>query len=673
MTHSFTEEVGLLKLGSIVSYDSRRGLIKVQLTNSDAVNAKPHTVDVPAPHSMFYNNGLFVGTMPGANTPVIVGQGSGGQHYFVSFIAENLSAVPELKLGQLLIQAGKNAKLSLDLKNDIYLGSDGNRIHINSSSNLMSSNFYNNYQFTQASRMVDGIVKRDLAFNTNYDHDSKLESDVYDSRFTTIGLDPSVSPSTVMSGSVKNPPFVEQREMVYEFQYLSDVDNELFESSLYSASPQITPSYNLPNRRKSRADTLSLTLLSPNYLMETVKGTVIDIFGNILDLNRSPLPIGKEQNTLRSDKTTDKVTSYLKIRELERKSLAYHFEINSRKDFSGNDGQVNLPNINSNEDYARNRSRFFVDIDKEGQFKINIPASSEKGNIPLLTRYENYSTFGTEDNGNPNKLIYREDKLDIFQDSFAASKMEFTGDSPSTNSTVKGSIELKNDDTEGAPLDRILNTHIKHGTAYHDILQTCYAHQTNNFLRYQTDDVDENEEYLNIDVNQFTQLSKVVTDTIKLSGPKANAGGRSGSINFDGSLDLNIGANTVDRQSLWLDTAGGIVANIGRDLKNMSAAISMNGDVFFQVGGMGVSGDSRFVNEPNGQIGAVFDLRVFSDGIYTHMIRIDKNGITVMTPGSMSLHSAGPLKITSNSDVKIDAETLYLQGRMVIKEFGGSI
>ena len=46
-------------------------------------------------------------------------------------------------------------------------------------------------------------------------------------------------------------------------------------------------------------------------------------------------------------------------------------------------------------DYGRQRSRFFIDIDKEGQFKLNVPASSEKGNVPILTRYENYSTINS--------------------------------------------------------------------------------------------------------------------------------------------------------------------------------------------------------------------------------------------------------------------------------------
>jgi hypothetical protein len=136
---------------------------------------------------------------------------------------------------------------------------------------------------------------------------------------------------------------------------------------------------------------------------------------------------------------------------------------------------------------------------------------------------------------------------------------------------------------------------------------------------------------------------------------------------------MNIGANTIDRQSLWLDTAGGLVANIGRDLKNRSAVISMNGDLIVQVGGFGVVGDSRFIKENNGSIGAVLDLRVFTDGGYVHMLRADKNGITIMTPGNMAVHAKGNMKFSSDANIEMDCETLTLQGRMVNKVFGGSI
>lgn len=664
-TNLLNEEVGLLRTGTIVGYDPTRGTIKVKLNNASSVRGSNSIINVPAPYALFYNNGMFIGTLPPVKTPIVIGQGSGGQYYFVSFLAENLPIVPSLTLGELLLQSNNTTFITLDIKNDINIGSINNRIHINTINNFLSTNFYSRYNFTQASRNIDGVIKRDLILNTNYDQDSKLEDDSYDSKFYIIGMDPSATPNSITSTSNKNPPFVEKREMVYEFQYLSKVSDEITESAFYNSSGAgvATPKFTFPNRRTSRSDTLSLTLAAPNYLMETIKGTVVDIFGNLLDLNRNKIPVGQDQNTIRPEKAGDKTQAYLKIRELERKSLAYHFEINARKDLTGKNGQISLPDINSNSDYARNRSRFFIDIDKEGQFKLNAPASSETGNIPLLARYENYSTFGTDDNNNPNKLIFIKDNKDIFQDSFAAPKFDIhTG----MFASDRGSIKLMDGDADGAPIDRITQSHIKHGTAYHDITATCYAHQINDFIKYQTRGT--------VDVTTIPLLQNVVSDTINVSGSNANAGGRSGSMSFDGSLEFNIGANTIDRQSLWIDTAGGIVGNFGRDLKNMSAALSMNGDVFIQVGGMGVATDSRFIKQANGQIGAALDIRVMNSGKRVTMIRVDDNGVTIMTPSNLAIHASQSIKVSSNGNIGVECESLYLQNRLVLKgQENGSI
>lgn len=669
-TSLFDEEVGLLKVGAIVDYDSTKGLLKVRLNNAPSIKGRTsQPVDVPAPHSLFYNNGLFIGSLPVNGTPIVVAQGSGGQHYFVSFLAENLSIVPELSQGQLLIRANDNTKISIDVNNDIAIGADDNRIHINTTNNLITTNFYNENHFTQAARKVEGPVKRDLRPNTNFDSNTKVENDEYDDKLFIIGLDPTASSNFVSAGTNKNPAFVEYREMVYEFQPLSEVNDDLSESQLYSGTAPAPTAFTFPNRRNSRSDTLSLSLVSPNYLIETIKGTVVDIFGNILDLNRVPIPVGKDQNTLRST-STDKVSSYKLIKELERKSLSYHFEMNARKDLTGLDGQTVLPDITSNDDYARNRSRFFFDIDKEGQFKLNVPASSEKGNIPLLTRYENYSTFGPDDNNNPNKLVFRDDNLDIFQDSFAAPTFSVDDGSFSDD---RGSVTLQaGDGTEIGPPDRITISPIRHGTAYHDVLSTCYAHQKNDFLKFVFDPNNPVFSRDNID-GYAPLLTNIANDTIITDGYTPNAGGRSGSINFDGSIDWNIGANTVDRQSMWLDTAGGMVLNIGRDINNRSAVIGMNGDVYWQIGGMGVSTDSRFLTQNNGQIGAVLDIRIFNSGLRCTWFRIDDDGVKLLTPGGLSIHSQGDMRITSDSDIAIECETLTLQNRMVIKEFGGSI
>lgn len=580
MTYIFDEQVGLLKEATIVSYDSASGTIKAILT-TDNIKIKPKTIEVNFPHSLYYNNGLFVGSKPFPGTPIIIGQGSGNQYYFVSFKSDNINLLPELNDNELLIKATDKTKLSLDTYNNIKLRSDKHQIHINSDNLLYKQYFNNQYIFTQGSRSVNAEIKRDIKYNDTFDQDSKLLDDDYDDFFVTIGLDPSATTNSIIKGSNKNPAFVEKREMIYEFSQDSKVTNDSFESSLYGNSKQTKINYEYPNRRNSRADTLSLSLVEPNYLMETIKGTVVDIFGNILDINRFPIPVGKDNATIKTDKSEDKIKNFLKIKELERKSLAYHFEINARKETNTNN-TITLPDITSDKDYARNRSRFFIDIDKEGQFKINIPASSEKGNISLLSRYENYSTFGEEDNKNPNKLIYREDNLDIFQDSFAA--QPFIKDSSYDGS--KGLITIKSNDKISTPIDRITKVNMKHGTAYHDITATCITHQSTDFINYQNDQT--------IDITKITLLENVVSKTIYTDGDKANAGGRSGQINLDGSIELNIGANTVDRQSIWLDTAGGLVGNIGRDVLGRSMILGMDGDCLLQIGGYGISNDSRF-------------------------------------------------------------------------------
>jgi hypothetical protein len=202
---------------------------------------------------------------------------------------------------------------------------------------------------------------------------------------------------------------------------------------------------------------------------------------------------------------------------------------------------------------------------------------------------------------------------------------------------------------------------------FHDILQTCYVHQNNDFISY-----DYGGTIVPIDIANFTPLSNIINTTIITAGNAANAGGRSGSLSFDGSLEFNIGANTSDRQSLWIDTAGGIIGNFGRDLNGRSAMLSMNGDVYLQVGGYGVSGDSRFQSQNNTSRGGVFDIRVMDSGGKCHIIRFDDNGVTIMSHGNMAIFAGQSLTISANQNITIDCETLTMQQRMHLKVLGGS-
>lgn len=681
----FDPPPGMLRAGSIV--DSSGNNFRVQLTEVPAIRGKAPSVPIPRVFPLVDSSGLFIGSLPGKNTTVTVGQSLGGQYHMVNYEPEDPNIIPKLLPGQLLIKSTDSSKILLDLDSNIKIGSDKNNIHVFASnqrypkSNLVTFNFENQNHFTQAYREVGGLIKRDLKPNlqaASYNGNSKLEDDTYDPIYSIIGLDPTSTANDIKIGPTKNPPLVEHREMVYEFQYQSNVDDDKTESNKYSKTSQANPVYTTPNRRASRADTMSLSLVAPNFLIEEVKGTVVDIFGNILDINRMPLPVGlTPKTTLRTNgtvATTDSQKSYLAIRELERKSVAFHFEVNARKDPKPNNQGTKLSINDDNYNAKLQRSRFFFDIDKEGQFKLNVPASSEVGNVPLLVRPENYSTFGTTDNGNPNQLWFVKSgqpvSQDIFVDSFAAPMIDQSVASVgSTPAFAHGSIQLIDgvNNNDAGPPDRISQFvnkspyNIRHGTAYHDILQTCRLHQDSRSIEnYQLQTMEDP-----IDTSYIKDLTDLVSTKIKVSGDGANAGGRSGSINLDGSLEMNIGANTVDRQSLWLDTAGGMIANIGRDRNSRSAMINFDGDVYIQVGGFGIAAsDQRFKNQDNAWI-ATMDLRVFAGG-YAHMFRVDAKGVTIMTPSVLNLYGAQGINMKSDGPIYIDADNLYVNHRMVL-------
>lgn len=652
--------VGLLRLAKIIKYNKEHGYIECELdfTNNSIPNdAKTKRVQVP--FAMYSTNGSFIGGYPTPGTPVIIGQGEGSQWYFVSFRVANTPQIPFMKEGDLLVQTASDTYAYLNTKNEIEIGSDLNNLYFNTIANKLinktQNTFSNIFSFTEAGRHIDGIIKRETQSLINIPDFQKLINENYDEQLTPISLDPTFSTLISSNSKSKNPPFTEIREMIYEFAISSNVSNDINEATIYAGKNEPMTQYTLPNRRNSKVDTLSLSLVAPNYLMETTKGNVVDIFGNILDINRVPIPIGQTADiSLKPNSSaSDKSKVYNTIRALERNNIAFHFEINARKDLAAQNGQEVLPDITSNANYSRSRSRFFMDINKEGMIKLNIPASSETGNIPLLTRYENYSTFGSEDNGNPNKLIYRNDNLDIFLDSFALNGGDI--------------IIQDSNSTAITPIDRILNQHIKHGTPFHSILKSLTTFQSSTASQWL--DIQYNQV---VDLNSITTYDNIVNPTITISGNNANAGGRSGSINFDGMIELSLGSNTIDRQSLWADFAGGIIANIGRDKNNISLGMSLDGDLLVQIGGNGVVGDSRFSSLNNSFRGGALDIRVMNQGFTVTIVRIDQNGVSIVSPSSINIVGRD-IQINASGTLDLEGDNVIVQGRLVNRLPGTSI
>ena len=663
-------ESGYLRIGTIQSINQTTFTAQVKF--SDIQYGQTDQITAQLPVSYLSSGGGMIGGYVEAGTTVVLGQAeSSGIYYIVAFLGKDPAArntttisnlgAPTFLPGQLVLQANVNGSILFD-DDGIYLGEPQNLLTLDTYRNLFINTFDSAYTITQASREITGVIKRDVRPSINFAQFLRTTDPTYDDTLKIIGMDPIAPARTSNFGDfIRNPARIESREVVYEYEDDAQVQSNDIEISNYtknSAAPQTD--YGFINRREGRADILSLSQISPNYLIETVKGSVVDVFGNMVDINRNIIPIGQGAVSVSKIKTTLTTSdtfqnAYQQIKREERKNIAYHFELNAKKEVA----IVTPPDVNSRIDYARARSRFSLDIDKEGQLKLNVPASSEYGNIPLLTRYENYSTVNPNPKTNdPNDLMFNTNgngtSTDILIESFVNNPVISLIDSLQTNA---------------APLDRFSpigqTNYIKHGTAYHDITQTCISMQAGSGLYIP----DEYTPFSEIALQEITPLQTVVSTTIQVSGAGANAGGRSASLNFDGMVELNVGASTIDRSSMWIDTEGGIVANIGRDLPNNASVVaSTDGGIFLEVGGRETPQDSRFVDPAQTQaIAGVFDIRVSNGAGEWTCVRIDEAGITITTPSRITLVSNGDMSLMSSGTLTINSEVLNIQGRNVLK------
>src|ERR1019366_1160260 len=199
---------------------------------------------IQIPFSFYSIEGLFIGGIPRNGTPIIIGRGEGTNWYFVSFLTSNVSQIPALTSGELLMQTNNLNKISL-LDSFINLGSKSINLHLNTSNkkfdNKLQSNFANHLIFSESVREVSGIVKREVSLD-DIPAQLKLSDEVYDNNLTPISFDPSITTVINSNSANKNPPFVEKRELIYEFAASSNVVDDITESSIYSPDKQSVPS-----------------------------------------------------------------------------------------------------------------------------------------------------------------------------------------------------------------------------------------------------------------------------------------------------------------------------------------------------------------------------------------------------------------------------------------------
>jgi hypothetical protein len=651
---------GIPVRGIIRSFDINSGIayFSLPLGQSDT------TFPVKIPAAWRGPKGQFSGGFPERGTNIFVEMAQGNEWVFLSYDNNTTTGIYDndglrrvnlsnkFKPGRYLTLVENDISHIVDPKEGIIDGDSVQFSQLDPIKGIYSSRFNQELHFTQANRNITGPLLRDIESNNDRGvSGSSLTSHTYNNGLTAIGLDPRTEPSLSVAAN-RNPALTEAHSIFYEFVSNFRFSNDKDEARLYAGEDLSGPK---PYQRKdSRTDILSLSLDHPNFLLETVIGTVVDIYGNILDINRNPLPSGLIDSLSFRKSEEDQNIVFQKLREQLRKSIAYHFELNARK--AGLEDT--LPDYENFDNYIRARSRFSVDIDKEGQFKINVPSSSETGNIPVLVRQENFSNLkGAE---------YDEDRGSFIRNVTNNTDIQLEPHG-------QGIVELKSNEESlksfSAATDRITGDPIKLGTGFHDISNVLFLHKFKEPYKGTGG-------YPNSLLNFVPPVEDIISKEIIVSGEGSNAGGRSGTLSLDGFISLSIGANTVDRQSMWLDCAGGIVAAIGRDKFNKSIAATLDGDLFMQVGGSTISNDLRFSEYNNEMRDGVVDIRVWNSGSF-HTIRIDSEGIKIHTPQRLDIVSEGELRLKSvNGNMYFDAENIYMyssnNARLVLRSTEGA-
>src|SRR4030067_3136202 len=318
--------VGMLRLATIMKFNSD-GTVRIALDQAKSIGS-PSEFNTPIPAAWSGPNGEFIGGHPEVGASVVVSQGDRGQWFIInyvnsndvfdgSFVSSNNTLMSALRPGRALIQTSNGNRILADPQIGMQLGNAREVVYIDPASGIFSHNIDAEMAFTEAGRKINQIIKRDLSDNINRSSfGSTLNSQSYDAQLRPICLDPltAISPGTIRT-FVRNPPFVESREVIYEFADSYEFTTDEDEGARY-VDPKSAKSQPDTSRRHMRSDALSLSLEYPNHLIEVIKGTSVDAFGNILDLNRNPISIGKEDKTsLR--KSTDKKDSFFRIRAFE--------------------------------------------------------------------------------------------------------------------------------------------------------------------------------------------------------------------------------------------------------------------------------------------------------------------------------------------------------------------
>ena len=462
-------------------------------------------------------------------------------------------------------------------------------------------------------------------------------------------------------------------------------------------------------------------LLAPHELIEVMAGNVVDTFGRLYDINFRPVIYG----TARTEVPTgnDSARTFERSQRASRRGLGYHFQLSTNINSSDN------PDVEAN---------FSFGLDKEGVMKLNVPMSSNTGNVPFVSGTKFYNDAGLIESRFASNVPREENVPITLRNSKGARKlprMGTTGEAGFKRET--GVRYTNNNDYFPGSSGFIRVNHTKHhnmcaaaekliSNTVHSIVipdanNKCgfvYGNITvDGAFERDFSHVDlagsKNPEILHMTYVEvepglpamdpgggstcilagkkrsastdgknrpFTNSFKIdensqATPVDDSGNERSPAGGKSANINFEGAIDVSIGADNKDGKSFVLDTAGSLIAWFGRDANNRSMVVQTDGDMLINVGG-GWKEDGITMNKGR------FDLRVNvtdlgyvgdgkdatsygNDGDY--LISISEAGIVIA-----GCVQGAPMVIRNAADIVIESGSKIIMSAPVVrKRVGG--
>jgi hypothetical protein len=299
-------------------------------------------------------------------------------------LPSGLSGYPSMANDRMIVRGGSGVDLSLsEGGNAILKTANGGGIYlykneIRSSLTIATEDII---EYSNAMKLISGPVRRMTGVAGNiFPKPSLSEMPLFvdpklPSRTTPIGFFYGDRPLRRSYNKKKrNPEISEYRLVINEFStdymftgFDDEVERIKNDKKLYQNSETF-------KRNREQGNTLHL---AEHELIEIIGGNLVDINGNILDINYRPLSYGSSGNKVPN---RDMEINYDRSRRVSRRGIGYHFQLSTNT-------RASEPSSSS--------TNFVVDMDKEGILKLNIPASTDTGNIPYSSS-ANYT--GTDDN-----------------------------------------------------------------------------------------------------------------------------------------------------------------------------------------------------------------------------------------------------------------------------------